>query len=154
MKRTFRVVRAAVTLGGAALLAGAAAGTVAAAEKQAAPAQKAAAPAAGAKAVSAGRIAFNNNCRTCHSVNEGDNRLGPSLHAIIGAEAGTRQGYASYSQSMKSSGIVWDEKTLDRFIANPEDVVRNNNMKPFKGVLDENVRKNIIAFLGSSAATG
>jgi len=34
-----------------------------------------------------GRLAFNNNCRTCHSTKEGDNRLGPSLAHIVGAKA-------------------------------------------------------------------
>jgi cytochrome c len=79
-----------------------------------------------------GQAAFNNNCRTCHSTKEGDNRLGPSLSHIVGAKAAARSGYANYSQAMRAAGITWDEQTLDRFIANPESVVPNNNMKPFK----------------------
>ena len=94
-----------------------------------------------------GESAFNNNCRTCHSTKEGDNRLGPSLSHIVGAKAGSRSGYANYSQAMKSSGITWDEQTLERFITNPESVVPNNNMKPFKGVADPAVRKAIIEHL-------
>lgn len=90
------------------------------------------------------KAAFNNHCRTCHSPREGDNRLGPSLGSILGAKAGTQQGYPNYSEAMKSSGVVWDEQTLDKFIANPEAVVPNNNMKPFKGVEDPAVRKRII----------
>jgi len=100
-----------------------------------------------AAAPAAGSAAFNNNCRTCHSAKEGDNRLGPSLAKIVGAKAGTRSGYPNYSQAMKNSGVTWDEATLDRFIANPEDVVPNNNMKPFKGVTDAAVRKSIIESL-------
>jgi cytochrome c len=111
-----------------------------------------AAPALGAEAdVSSGKAAFNNNCRTCHSPKPGDNRLGPALGGIVGAKAGTRPGYGNYSQAMKSSGITWDEQTLDRFIANPEEVVPNNNMKPFKGVADQAVRKNIIDSLKAQA---
>jgi len=98
-----------------------------------------------------GKAAFNNHCRTCHSLKEGDNRLGPSLGGIVGAKAGTRQGYANYSGALKGSGITWDEKTLDRFITNPDDVVPNNNMKPFKGVPDPAVRKNIIEAMKSEA---
>jgi cytochrome c len=93
------------------------------------------------------QAAFNNNCRTCHSTKEGDNRLGPSLSHIVGAKAAARFGYANYSQAMKTAGITWDEQTLDRFIANPESVVPNNNMKPFKGVPDATVRKAIIEYL-------
>jgi cytochrome c len=106
---------------------------------------------AGGETASAGPEAFNNNCRTCHSVKEGDNRLGPSLHGIIGRKSGTVPGYSNYSQALKNSAITWDEATLDKFIANPDAVIPNNNMKPFKGVPDESVRARIIAFLKASS---
>ncbi|WP_409562838.1 c-type cytochrome [Hyphomicrobium sp. MC8b] len=96
-----------------------------------------------------GPEAFNNNCRTCHSWKEGDNRLGPTLHGIIGRKAGTAEGF-NYSNAMKSSGITWDEATLDKFITNPNAVVPNNNMKPFSGVGDAATRKQIIDFLKSN----
>ncbi len=96
-----------------------------------------------------GQVAFNNHCRTCHSVKEGDNRLGPSLHGIIGRKAGTVPGYAAYSGSMKGAGITWDEATLEKFIADPEAVVRNNNMKPYKGIPDAKVRQQIVDYLAS-----
>ncbi|MEA3181681.1 MAG: cytochrome c [Gammaproteobacteria bacterium] len=99
----------------------------------------------------AGPEAFNNNCRTCHSAKEGDNRLGPSLDKVVGRKAGTAPGYSNYSQGLKNSGIVWDETTLDKFITNPDAVVPNNNMKPFKGVSDATVRAKIIAFLKASS---
>jgi cytochrome c len=107
--------------------------------------------AAAGETANAGPEAFNNNCRTCHSVKEGDNRLGPSLNKIIGRKAGTAPGYPNYSQALKNSGITWDETTLDKFIANPDAVVPNNNMKPFKGVPDESVRARIIAFLKANS---
>ncbi len=53
----------------------------------------------------AGQIAFNNACRTCHSVRDGDNRLGPSLYGIVGKKAGTVSGYDS-SPARRQSGIV------------------------------------------------
>ena len=79
------------------------------------------------------QVAFNNSCRTCHSVKEGDNRLGPSLAGVVGRKAGTLPGYA-YSPSMQNSGVIWDEATLDTFIANPDQVVGGNKMKPFTGI--------------------
>ena len=93
-----------------------------------------------------GRLAFNNSCRTCHSLKAGDNRLGPSLHGIIGAKAGQSAGYA-YSQSLRQSGVTWDEATLERWIENPEAVIPNNNMKPYNGLADAAVRKKIVEFL-------
>ncbi|MGQ0835292.1 MAG: c-type cytochrome [Gammaproteobacteria bacterium] len=94
-----------------------------------------------------GELKFNNFCRTCHSLREGDNRLGPSLHGIIGRKAGSSPGYASYSQAMAESGIVWDEATLDRFLANPDAVMPGNNMKPFSRIPEPAVRKEIIEHL-------
>jgi cytochrome c len=93
------------------------------------------------------QLAFNTNCRTCHTTKLGDNRLGPSLAHIVGARSGTRPGYGNSSAAMKMAGITWDEQTLDRFIANPESVVPNNNMKPFSGVSDAATRKAIIEHL-------
>src|SRR5512139_517867 len=77
--------------------------------------------------------AFNNACRTCHSVKEGDHRIGPSLHKIFGSKAGMRPGFNS-SAALKNSGLTWDEQSLDRFIENPEAVAPNNAMKPFAGL--------------------
>ena len=93
------------------------------------------------------QAAFNNYCRTCHSTVVQDNRLGPSLHRIFGARAGTVSGYTGYSLGLSRSGITWDEATLDAFIANPDAVVPNNNMKPFDGIRDSAVRARIITFL-------
>lgn len=111
----------------------------------------AAAPALGQ---SEGQTAFNNHCRTCHSTKEGDNRLGPSLHNIVGAKAGSVPGYNNYSGALASSGITWDEATLERFLANPEQVVPNNNMKPFSGINDAATRKQIVEFLKTQSGTG
>ena len=93
-----------------------------------------------------GQVAFNNSSRTCHSFKEGDNRLGPTLHGIVGRKAGSIDGFA-FSSAMKSSGITWDEANLDKFIANPEAVVNGNGMKPFGGVADAGERKKIVDYL-------
>lgn len=101
-----------------------------------------------------GQGAFNNNCRTCHSIKEGDNRLGPSLHNIYGAKAGSSSGYKNYSQALASSGVVWDDATLDKFIENPQQVIPNNNMKPYSGINDPALRKRIVDFLKSQGSKG
>ena len=93
-----------------------------------------------------GEQAFNNACRTCHMVREGDNRLGPNLYKIVGRKAGSLSGYA-FSSAMKETDFVWDEEKLDRFIANPDDVVSGNNMKPYGGLASSEDRKKIITFL-------
>lgn len=105
--------------------------------------------AAEAAAAQSGKVTFNNRCRTCHSVREGDNRLGPSLHNIFGAKAGASTGFKAYSQALLDSGVVWTEETLDKFIANPDEVIPGNNMKPYGGVTDEAERQRIVEYLKS-----
>jgi len=90
--------------------------------------------------------AFNNACRTCHMVKEGDNRLGPNLYKIIGRKAGALPDY-NYSSAMKEAGFVWDEDKLGRFIANPDEIVPGNSMKPYGGLASRDDRAKIIAFL-------
>jgi cytochrome c len=96
-----------------------------------------------------GQQAFNNACRTCHMVKEGDNRLGPNLHKVVGRKAGSLPDYG-FSSAMKEAGFVWDEEKLDRFIANPDEVVPGNNMKPYGGLSSSDDRKKIITFLAQS----
>ena len=59
---------------------------------------------------------FNNACRTCHTIKEGDNRQGPNLYRIMGRKAGSLPDY-SYSSAMKGADFVWDEEKLAHFIA-------------------------------------
>jgi cytochrome c len=99
----------------------------------------------------AGQLLFNNACRTCHTLREGDNRLGPNLHGILGRKAGSLPGY-NYSSALKQADLVWDKATLDRFIANPDAVASGNNMKPYSGMAAAEDRAKIIAFLEANAA--
>jgi cytochrome c len=99
-----------------------------------------------------GQLAFNNVCRTCHTLKEGDNRLGPNLHKIIGRKAGSLANY-SYSTAMKGADLVWDRATLDRFISNPDQVVPGNNMKPFGGLSSAEDRAKIITFLEADSGS-
>ncbi|MBR0825944.1 c-type cytochrome [Bradyrhizobium manausense] len=93
--------------------------------------------------------AFNNSCRTCHTVKEGDNRLGPNLHKIIGRKAGSLSDYA-YSSAMKDAGFAWDQDKLTQFITNPDQVVSGNRMKPYTGLSADEAGK-VIAYLQSAS---
>ena len=101
-----------------------------------------------ALARSEAQLMFNNHCRMCHTMKQGDNRLGPSLARVIGRKAGTLPGF-NYSAPMRQSGITWDTANLDRFIANPDTVVRGNRMKPYGGMTHAAERKAIVEFLRS-----
>ena len=93
---------------------------------------------------------FNNACRTCHTMREGDNRLGPSLYKVVGRKAGALPDY-NYSAAMKDAGFVWDEERLARFIASPDAVVPGNKMKPYGGLASPGDRAKVLTFLMSMA---
>lgn len=95
-----------------------------------------------------GMVAFNNSCRTCHSFKPNDNRLGPTLHGVVGRKAGSVEGFA-FSPAMKGSGVTWDAATLDKFISDPNQVVSGNKMQPFGGIADAGERKKIVDYLGT-----
>lgn len=98
--------------------------------------------------VELGEQVFNSACRTCHTTREGDNRLGPHLHNIVGRKAGAVPNYG-YSSAMKGAGFVWDEPMLDRFIANPDETVPGNGMRPYGGLASADTRAKLLLFLRS-----
>jgi cytochrome c len=76
--------------------------------------------------------------------------LGPNLYKIVGRKAGSLPNY-SYSSAMKGADFVWNEAKLDRFIANPDEIVPGNKMKPYGGLGSASDRAKIVAFLLSLA---
>ncbi len=83
-------------------------------------------------------------CAVCHST-DGSLGAGPTLKGVFGRKAGSVAGFR-YSRAMRAAGIVWDEGTLDRYLANPQDVVPGNLM-PFSGVPDSAQRAAVIDYL-------
>lgn len=84
-------------------------------------------------------------CRSCHVLDAGVNRIGPSLHQIVGRPAGTVAGY-NYSPANKSARVTWDEKTLFAFLAAPQAVIPGTKMA-FAGLRQPQDRADLIAYL-------
>jgi cytochrome c2 len=84
-------------------------------------------------------------CMACHTVEAGKNKVGPSLHGIIGRKSGSIEGFA-YSDAMKNAGLTWDEATLDEYLTNPKKKVPGNKMA-FPGLPKPDDRANVIAYL-------
>lgn len=89
-------------------------------------------------------------CKTCHTLEAGKNKVGPSLAGVIGRKAGTAPDF-NYSDAMKNSGITWDEAALSEYIADPKGKVPGNKMV-FPGVKKDEDRANLIAYLKQATA--
>jgi len=97
------------------------------------------------KAGDAGADAFR-KCMACHQVGaKARNGVGPVLNGTIGRLAGTHPGY-SYSAAMRNSGIIWDERTLTRYLRAPREVVPGTRMA-FAGLKDDRELADVIAYL-------
>lgn len=103
----------------------------------------AAAPAA-AQDAAAGEKAFV-QCKACHSVIAGQNRIGPSLAGVVGRKIGTLAGF-SYSAAMKAKGGAWTDTNLDTYLTKPMADVPGTKMA-FAGIADARKRKDVIAYL-------
>ena len=75
--------------------------------------------------------------------------LGPSLAGLIGRKAGSEAGY-NYSPALKQANIVWDAKTLDAYLSDPQKFIPGNKM-PFPGLKTDHDRADIIAFFVAAA---
>lgn len=84
-------------------------------------------------------------CMACHMVDQEQNRVGPHLVGVMGREAGAVEGF-NYSDAMKEADVVWDEQTLDQYLADPRGYIPGNRMA-FPGLRDEEERANVIAYL-------
>lgn len=82
-------------------------------------------------------------CLACHALEY--DRVGPHHCGLFGRRAGSVKGF-TYSEAMKRSKIVWSEKTLDRFLANPLKTVPGTAMT-YAGVPDAKERADLIAYL-------
>lgn len=84
-------------------------------------------------------------CRTCHVVDPGMNRIGPSLAGIVGREAGTVAGF-NYTEANANSGITWTDEKLFQFLEKPQRVIPKTKMI-FAGIPDAQKRADMIAYL-------
>jgi cytochrome c len=88
-------------------------------------------------------------CLACHAL--AYHRTGPRHCGLFGRRAGSEKGFA-YSDAMKHSKIVWNEKSLDRFLADPLATVPGTAMG-YAGVTDPRERADLIAYLKQATAS-
>ena len=91
-----------------------------------------------------GKLVFT-QCRTCHVTDVGVNKIGPSLHNVIGRTAGTAPGY-TYSAANAGAGFVWTKEKLFQYLEKPQRVMPQTKMI-YAGLPDAQKRADLIAYL-------
>ena len=98
---------------------------------------------AGAQAAAPASFA---QCGVCHAVTKGaPNGIGPNLNGVVGKTAGAVTGF-NYSTALKTSKLVWNAATLDKWITNPMKLVPGSRM-PYAGQADAKKRAEIVAYM-------
>ncbi|CAN7461630.1 c-type cytochrome [Mesorhizobium sp. LjNodule214] len=100
-----------------------------------------------AQDAAAGEKVFT-KCKACHVADEDKNKIGPSLHGVMGRTAGTHPDF-KYSEAMVAagtSGVKWDEPTLATYLHDPKGMVKGTKMV-FPGLKKDEDVANVIAYL-------
>lgn len=87
-------------------------------------------------------------CRSCHVLEEGVNRVGPSLYNIVGRGSGSVPGF-SYSDANKNSGVTWTTDVLFEYLEDPKGFMPGTKMA-FPGIKNAQDRANLVAYLEST----
>lgn len=95
----------------------------------------------------AGKALYQSRCAACHALDF--NGVGPAHRGVFGRRAAQAPGF-EYSEALKASGIVWDDATLERWLADPERVAPGQRMGV--SVPDARERSDLIAYLKQATA--
>jgi cytochrome c len=89
-----------------------------------------------------GKALFERRCTGCHTMET--DREGPRLAGVYGRKAGSVAGF-NYSAALKNSGVTWNDATLERWLSDPDMVVKDSNMDFSVPKAEE--RRDLIAYL-------
>ena len=84
-------------------------------------------------------------CKACHSVKDGDDKIGPNLYKIVGRASAAVSGF-EYSDGLKALNITWDEGKLVEWIKKPKKMVKDTKMI-FPGLKKADKRADLIEYL-------
>ena len=92
-------------------------------------------------------------CAACHSLQPGIHLSGPSLAGRWGKKVASTEDYGRYTEALKKEDLVWDEDTLNAWLADPQAMVPGTTMA-MRGIEKDEIRTKLIAFLREAMAEG
>ena len=110
---------------------------------------------AGADDASAGRDLFIKNCIACHAFScnrDGQEAYSPKLAGLFGRKAGGVDDFDGYSQTLRSSEIVWTDETIDAYLRDPAGLSADSAMANER-IEDAEQRRQMIAYLKTEDPT-
>jgi cytochrome c len=93
-----------------------------------------------------GKEVFERRCTGCHAMDQ--NREGPRLRGVYGRTSGGVATF-NYSAALAQTHIVWNDRSLEQWLADPDTLVPGNNME-FQ-VAKPQERSDLIAYLKQDA---
>src|SRR5512132_1797971 len=99
-----------------------------------------------AGSIERGKVVFENQCAVCHATTPEFHKEGPSLAGVYGRRAGTAPFFAGY-KGLRGADFVWDERTLDAWLADPRGLLNGKNTAMTFRLTDAGQRTDVIAYL-------
>jgi cytochrome c len=89
-----------------------------------------------------GQELYESRCGGCHSLDA--NRVGPAHRGVYGRKAGSAPNF-NYSPAVRNSNVVWEERTLNAWLTNPQALIPGQRMNFRVATVED--RADIIAYL-------
>jgi cytochrome c len=93
-----------------------------------------------------GKVLFEKRCTGCHALTQ--NKEGPRLQGVYGRTSGAVAGFA-YSAAVRKAAVVWDEGSLEKWLADPDVLIPGNDMDFLVAKGQE--RRDLISYLRQSS---
>jgi cytochrome c2 len=95
-----------------------------------------------------GKELYDKQCLVCHAVTPRFHKEGPSLSGIYGRKAGTVPLFTGY-RSLRGSQVVWNDETLDRWLADPRSFGDGRDTKMILRIDDPQQRADLVAYMAT-----
>ena len=87
-----------------------------------------------------------NQCRACHTLEDGRNGVGPHLFGLMGRQANAVDGFR-YSGALPGD-LIWDAASISAFVENPRAFASGTSMA-YAGMASVTDRANLIAYIAT-----